>query len=127
MEAVLMFVVYALATYRAALMLAVERGPRDLFARLRYEVNRRWPVETDPRAFSYLDPSEIVGGRPTHWIAAGMKCVGCLSFWAGEVAGVIYVARSVWPGVWHIPFDAIACGLAVSAVAVLIETRRTRV
>lgn len=124
MADVLMFGIYALAVYRAALMLAVERGPADLFARMRYEVNKRWPYSKDPEALGYLDADEIVGGRPVHWLAAGVRCVACLSFWLGEIAGVIYIARSVWPGAWHLPIDAIACGLAASAAAILIERRR---
>lgn len=105
----LVFGIEAVATYRAARMVARERGPGDWFRRL-----RQWAAdqaEADPRR---------------EWLEVGTQCVKCLSVWFGVAFGFAlspaYALLLAGPRpialVWVtiLPF-AFASGLAASAVA----------
>lgn len=59
----------ALATYRAARLIAIEEGPFRLAQRLR----------------NIVDPDQKT------WVGRGMACMWCLSFWIGPAA--LYAAR----------------------------------
>ena len=129
MTGALVLIIYSLAVFRVAIMVALERGPDDVFARLRYWVLKQWPESNNPYAIYWVDACDInpATGKATSWQAEGVKCVACLSFWMAMPAGIAIVGREYWPGLfWLIP-DMIACALAVSAGAILIEKLRQRV
>lgn len=118
MRIVIRLVIYALAVYRVSVMIAQERGPGDVFARLRARVARRWPLAPQ-QAIDYLTPSDTIAapGHFVSWQAAGIKCANCVSFWVGIVAGGVFFAVADVDAI-TLP-DAIAAGLAFSAVTVM--------
>lgn len=67
-----------LGTYRAAFMVAREEGPFDVFDRLRARA-QRLPSSPDTQ------PNRL---RP-HWVARGLACPLCVSFWLSLVAAFI--------------------------------------
>lgn len=62
------FVLLALAIYRVARMVGVERGPFDLFQNLRGWAARKY---------------KPLPGQGRHWIDEGLGCPMCISFWLG--------------------------------------------
>lgn len=70
----LTFLIYGLATYRAALMVATEEGPFEVFTWLRGK----------------LDPNELT------WLGRGMNCPYCISFWAGLALAGLYCLGLGW-------------------------------
>lgn len=115
MEEVIKFVLVTLATYRLAHMIADERGPADVFHKLRTAVYKRWP----DKAYTISKPewvASVTTGTypPTQpsWQFDGITCIDCMSFWLA------------WLTALAIPFtgiDYIIHALAVSAVCVLIN------
>lgn len=83
-----------LAVYRVAMMITREEGPFDVFDRLRAWASRL-PSTPD------IQPNRL---RP-HWIARGIACPLCVSFWLSlpaaflitQVAGVTPLAAF---GLW---------------------------
>jgi hypothetical protein len=68
-----------LAIYRIAFMVAREEGPFDVFDRL-----RRWANDALPARASH--------NRVTpHWIARGLACPLCISWWLALPAALIVV------------------------------------
>lgn len=66
----------AFAVYRVAFMVAREEGPADVFDRLRAAAQRL--------------PAEIIGNRTKpHWIARGLSCPLCISFWLALPAALL--------------------------------------
>jgi hypothetical protein len=76
-----------LATYRIAMMVTREEGPFDVFERL-----RRWANDALPAKVSHNR------ARP-HWIARGLACPLCVSWWLALPAALIaaVVAGAAWP------------------------------
>lgn len=68
----LTFVLAALATFRAALMVSTEEGPFSVFTRLR----------------GALDPDQKT------WLGRGVNCVFCTSFWVAWP--ILVLAWSDW-------------------------------
>lgn len=109
---VFQFLMVTLATYRIARMIASERGPWDVFHKLRTAVYKRWP---DKSIFSDsvagFPASQI--GTESSWQFDGITCVDCLSFWLA------------WATALAIPFVDVATyavsALAISTVCVLIN------
>lgn len=64
--------VAALAVYRVAMMLAIERGPFDVFTRWQQFVFDK-----------FQKPYNDSGHKGTHWFYYGITCPICLSFWLG--------------------------------------------
>ena len=60
-----LFLLAALATYGAAYMVAALDGPFDVFAKLRFRANTQ-----------------------SNWVARGLHCVICVSFWIGIVVAL---------------------------------------
>lgn len=93
MNDALLFVVLALAVWRVARIIVAEDGPFDVLARLR----------------------ERTGiNQQRTWIARGLMCVACISFWLGLIVSVV---------VFGLSFESIAYGLALSAVSVILLRR----
>ena len=67
------------AVYRIALMLANEEGPFSLAEEFRRGVRRR------------------TQGKRAEWIARGVECPRCMSFWLSAVAALIMVQRGYVP------------------------------
>ncbi len=67
------------AVYRIALMLANEEGPFSLAEKFRRGVRQR------------------TEGKPAEWIARGVECPRCMSFWLSAVAALILVQRGYIP------------------------------
>lgn len=88
----LTFLIAALAVYRIAILIATEEGPFSVFEKL-----RAW-AERLPLA--------------NNWIARGLACPLCISFWAGFVASVVFYQS--------LP-QYILTALALSAVTVVIH------
>jgi len=118
MEKVVLFLLVSLATYRAAFMIASERGPWDVFHKLRTAVYKRWPdKDTSPKIVDQSDSVYLVTSHTpvieSSWQFSGVTCVDCLSFWLA------------WLTVAALPFEGVAMyavnALAVSAVCVLIN------
>ena len=65
-----------LAVYRVAMMVTREEGPFDVFDRLRAAANR------------LPDNAEGNRRRP-HWIARGLACPLCVSFWLSLLAAFL--------------------------------------
>jgi hypothetical protein len=73
------------ATYRLAFMVAREEGPFDVFDRLR------------KRAMDGL-PTRVSHNRVTpHWIARGLACPLCVSWWLALPAGLIVALVAAQP------------------------------
>ncbi len=93
------FIIFALATWRLASLLAAESGPYDVFARL-----RAWA------GVEYTPDERVIANTE---LARGLVCVWCNSVWIG--AGWA-LAWYLWPGSWWL-----AAPLALSAAAVLVQ------
>lgn len=91
-------VVYGLATWRLSSLLVHERGPWDVFVRLR----QRFGVGHDEF------------GVPSSWPDGSiLACIWCTSLW---VAGAALIAMPI----------AVALWLAVGAVAVIVHSYESR-
>ena len=93
--------VYALAVYRLTNLICHERGPLDMFVRLRYAVGFRY------------DDDETV---PLGFLAGLLGCPLCLSVWLAAGATGCYILR--WPAL-----DALALWLALAAVSLFAFDR----
>ena len=91
-----MVAIVGLATWRLTSLVARERGPADVFLRLRMRLG-----------FEHDDAGEPTG-IPDRWLILG--CVWCLSLW---VAGAVYC-------LWLLEARAVMV-LAAAAVAVMVE------
>ena len=76
----LRLVLAVLAVYRFAHLIGLERGPWDLALRLRTAVLNRYGTAERVRQY----------GRSSyqHWIAEGITCPLCISFWLGVLAAL---------------------------------------
>ena len=102
MDRVLDMTILALAVWRLSSMLVNEDGPLHIFNKLRYKAGMRY----DEHSSEY----------PTTQLSELLSCVWCTSVWIAIVASVLYLvleAAAVY----------IAMPLALSAVAILIQTK----
>lgn len=88
------FLVASLAVYRVSRMVAMEDGPFEAFLKLR-NATLKLPAS---------HPKD-------HWIARGIRCPLCISFWAGLVAA-LFISRD-WKS-----YLLTAMGLSGAAVAI---------
>lgn len=92
MTLTLALILAALAVYRLAYMVSREDGPADVFTRLRQRASRL--------------PERVEGNRrQPHWIARGLSCPLCISWWLALPAAVIVVVVAGLPmlavfGLW---------------------------
>lgn len=93
------FAILSLAVWRVSLILAVEHGPRDVFARFRAFVG-----------VSYDERSAKVYGN---LLAEMIDCVWCNSFWIGLTFTILYVLDE--------RVVLLALPLALSAVSILLR------
>lgn len=93
----LVFFILALALYRTARMLAVEKGPFAIF-----ENFRGWATERFK--------SKIPGQR--NWIEEGVSCPMCISFWLGFMTAWVLGPAGV--------VEYIVIALALSAMVVIV-------
>jgi len=93
MDEVSEFVVLSLAVWRVCRVIVAEDGPFDVFATLR-------------------ERSGIL--KQCTWIARGLMCVACISFWLGLIVAVLRFGLSI---------ESVAYGLALSAVSVILLRR----
>ena len=91
------FIILALATWRMSSLLAQEKGPGDIFSKIRARLG-----------VMYIN-DEVVGPA----IARGITCIWCNSMWTGAVAGISYYLMGT-PIVW------LALPFALSASAIII-------
>lgn len=81
-----------LAVYRLAYMVSREDGPLDLFTRLRTAASRL--------------PERVEGNRrQPHWVARGVACPLCISWWLALPAALIVAQVAALPllavfGLW---------------------------
>lgn len=95
--------ILVLATWRVSSLLVNERGPFDLFLRL-----RSWAgIQHDSQGRSTIIPDGLLSGV--------LSCVWCASVWVGAGWAAAYW---LWPD-YALP---VALALALSAAAVLVET-----
>lgn len=94
------FVIYALATWRLAHLLACERGPYDVLGRLRTACGVGY--EADGTVVADTEAARLI------------TCVWCSSPW---LAALLMLLGRLWPGLG----DFVAGALAASAVAVFVE------
>lgn len=107
MKKIFRFVVFALACYRVSRMIASERGPDDIFARLRYKTIG---LKAKDEAALYLTPDDVgANGEIEHWVTAGVKCKNCLSFWVSFLFAALYLKKTRVG-------DFLANALAMSAI-----------
>lgn len=102
METLLEYGVYGLAAWRLASLLVNEKGPWNLFLRL-----RTWAgIEHDNQGRHTIIPDRFLAGV--------LSCVWCASVWVGMV---LVLGWGLFPtiAIW------IAKALALSAAAVLVE------
>lgn len=92
------FIILALATWRLALLLVEEEGPRDIIGKLRVKLGVRY------------DNYSVAFG--TNVVAEALVCVWCMSIWVGLAVSVLY---------FTVPTATLyaAFPLALSAAAVL--------
>lgn len=96
------FLIYALATWRVSSLLVNEKGPFDIFLRLRGAVG----IEHDPDGNKTIIPDGVLPGI--------FSCVWCASVWAGlfwMLSATFFPTGALW----------LATALAFSAVAVGVE------
>lgn len=99
----LTFAVIAFAVWRCAALLAYERGPLDVFVRLRTLVGITAGDDGTPLAW---DDKNLLQGL--------LVCVWCNSIWLGALWAALW---ALWPvGAW-----LLALPLALSAGAILVE------
>lgn len=92
-------VVLGLATWRISHMLTSERGPFDMFIKLR-----------DKMGFVHDEFGHVIGRPDTNVLA----CTWCTSFWIAMILLVVFVDPLLW---WMVvPF-------AVSAMAIIINEK----
>jgi hypothetical protein len=94
--------IYMLATWRVASLFVNERGPGDVFLRL-----RRWAgIEHDDSGLKTIIPDNFVAGL--------LSCVWCCSVWVGGFWMLFD---------WAAPWIAIRLGMALafSTGAILVE------
>lgn len=110
------FALVVLATYRIARMVASERGPFEIFHKLRTAVYKRWPdnpIIERPQGDTSSFSKEFITGYTPSWQFDGITCVDCLSFWLA------------WVTALALPFVDAATyavsALAISAMCVLIN------
>jgi hypothetical protein len=98
--------VLILATWRLSSLLAQERGPFELFERLRYWAGVRYDV------YSQQDPRNEM--------ARGLVCIWCNSVWIGTPLAVLGVWMEGLPWYW-VPLLALALSAGAIALNRLIE------
>lgn len=81
MPSFIAIILAAFAVYRVAFMVAREEGPADIFDRLRALAQRLPADSTDNRT------------KP-HWIARGIACPLCISFWLSLVAALFLATQA---------------------------------
>lgn len=96
------FLIYALATWRLAHLLACERGPYDVLGRLRTACGAGY--EADGSVVAETEAARLI------------TCVWCSSPW---LAALLALTQHIWPDLG----DLVAGALAASAVTVFIEKR----
>lgn len=104
------FAIVTLATYRVAHMIASERGPFDVFHKLRTAVYKKWPDIVISQSFT--STGQFVNNTEPTWQFDGITCIDCLSFWLAWVTALALPAYGS---------DYIIGALAISAVCVLIN------
>jgi len=97
------FVVYALAVWRLTSLISKERGPFDIFVRLRRSVGILPAEDGSPLSWSDQMPANLI------------VCPWCLSVWIG-VIWVIAIFINPEIMIW------ISLPLSLSAVAILIQS-----
>ena len=102
METPLEYGIYALAAWRIASLLVNEKGPWNVFLRLRLWTG----IEHDTQGRHTIIPDGFLAGI--------LSCVWCCSVWVGT--GMVILA-GVWPGgaLWF------AKAMALSAAVVILE------
>ena len=94
--------VLSLATWRLSSLLVVERGPFDIFMRLRSLAG----IQHDQKGDAYMIPDNIV--------AQILSCVWCCSTWIAIFLTTLYV---ILPEMIVAAFP-----FALSAIAIIIQT-----
>lgn len=95
------YILIALATYRAARMVALEDGPFEVFAGLREAAARR-----------FVGRELAPGMVEDHWVVKGVNCPLCVGFW---VAPAMFL-------LWYLLPGAVAV-LAVAGAAAWLQRR----
>jgi len=78
----LIFLTLILATWRISSLLVDERGPRDVFAKLRYRAGIRFNMHSEPYADTLLGEM--------------LLCVWCTSFWVGLFWTLFFLFTPEW-------------------------------
>lgn len=89
----LLLLLAALASYRGAVLIALERGPFDLAQKLRGAIEARVSPPTPERPY-------------VHWLVFGIGCPKCVSFWLALPAAALalYLAGiNGWGWLWWLP------------------------
>lgn len=82
--------ILGLATFSLARLVAKERGPFDIFKKFRAHFQKNATEE--------------------NWIAEGVACIACLSFWIGLILAALYYTAS--PVFWVVAGGSAARGIA---------------
>jgi len=99
--------IYSLAAWRVASMLVNERGPFDVFVRIREVAN----IEHDEDGYPFMVPDNLMAGI--------LSCVWCCSMWTA--AGFVIV--SIFFPVFTLK---VATVFAISTGAIMIDKYITR-
>jgi len=108
---VFQFALVTLATYRIAHMIADERGPGDIFHKIRTAVYKAWPDKPIFHGSENTNTTTPTGYTPS-WQFDGITCIDCLSFWLSWVTALAIPLYGA---------DYVISALAISAVCVLIN------
>lgn len=91
------FLILCLATWRLSSLLVSEKGPFNLFSKIRHVAGIR-------------------EGKATNVIAEGLQCIWCTSIWVGTVLTLFYAllpALALW----------LSLPLALSTIAIILNSR----
>ena len=96
-------IIYGLAVWRIASIFVRERGPFDLFLKLRKRVGIQHDNSGNPV------------GIPDGFLPGVFSCVWCASVWIGFFFATIWVVSPEWSLKFSVPF-------ALSAVAIFVDS-----
>lgn len=103
------FLALCLATWRVSSCLAYERGPYELFERLRHKAGVKYDAHSEPVATTEL--------------AKGLTCLWCNSVWVGFCFAFIsnLFGTVQWPMLLILPLSLSAGAVLIQAVLERIE------
>lgn len=99
-----------LVAYRFAYLIGLERGPWDIALRLRTAIIARLGDDAHARTYGRA--------RYQHWIAEGIQCPLCISFWLSALAAPLVLVPSTIGDIALVAFGIAGAVLTLHRMAV---------